>query len=192
MHVLYLSARERPSRPLKDVCGPSSYQMLPAMVALESSRRPCRDKMMYMDKTIWFRACILVFLFSLLLNFHIFPSNFQSNPSICYSFRFGPYSFNYYFLFEIIYKIRILFQFHPLLFFIFQILSQFFLLLFVLFEIIFLIDFFFYISILFNFFFFQSSLILIFWIAIFFTLIIFLNWFFFLFHPLILKWMTPR
>jgi hypothetical protein len=35
-------------------------------------------------------------------------------------------------------------------------------------------------------------LILIFWIAIFFILVIFLNWFFFLFHPSILKWMTPR
>ena len=80
MHVLYLSARERPSRPLKDVCGPSSYQMLPTMVALESSRRPCRDKMMYMDKTVWFRACILVFLFSLLLNFHICPFKFSKQP----------------------------------------------------------------------------------------------------------------
>jgi hypothetical protein len=110
---------------------------------------------------IWTRlfgfALAFLFFFSLSSSIFIFaPSNFQSNPSICYSFRFGPYSFNYYFLFEIIYKIRILFQFHPLLFFIFQILSQFFLLLFVLFEIIFLIDFFFYISILFNFFFFNQ------------------------------------
>ena len=80
MHVLYLSARERPSRPLKDVCGPSSYQMLPTMVALESSRRPYRDKMVYMDKTVWFRACILVFLFSLLLNFHICPFKFSKQP----------------------------------------------------------------------------------------------------------------
>jgi len=70
---------------------------------------------------IWTRlfgfALAFLFFFSLSSSIFIFaPSNFQSNPSICYSFRFGPYSFNYYFLFEIIYKIRILFQFHPLLF----------------------------------------------------------------------------
>ena len=146
---------------------------------------------------IWTRlfgfALAFLFFFSLSSSIFIFaPSNFQSNPSICYSFRFGPYSFNYYFLFEIIYKIRILFQFHPLLF---LYISDFVTILFI--TICFIWDnffnwFFFYISILFNFFFFQSSLILIFWIAIFFILVIFLNWFFFLFHPSILKWMTPR
>ena len=110
---------------------------------------------------IWTRlfgfALAFLFFFSLSSLIFIFaPSNFQSNPSICYSFRFGPYSFNYYFLFEIIYKIRILFQFHPLLF---LYISHFVTILFITICFTwnnFLNWFFFYISILFNFFFFNQ------------------------------------
>jgi hypothetical protein len=53
-----------------------------------------------------------LFFFSLLLNFHIWPLNFQNTFQLFF-FRFDPYCFNYYFLFKIIYKIRIIFQFHP-------------------------------------------------------------------------------
>ena len=53
-----------------------------------------------------------LFFFSLLLNFHIWPLNFQNTFQLFF-FRFDPYCFNYYFLFTIIYKIRIIFQFHP-------------------------------------------------------------------------------
>jgi len=51
-------------------------------------------------------------LFFFLLNFHFKPLNFQSNYLICFSFNFDPCYFDHHFLFEIIYKIRIDFQFH--------------------------------------------------------------------------------
>jgi len=95
------------------------------------------------------------FFFSSLLNFHVCPFKISKQP-----FKFGPYFFITIYLFEIICKFRILFQFYSLsIFFIFLVWSLLFWMLFVLFKIIFYIDFF-YNFILLKFFFYQIQSIL--------------------------------
>jgi hypothetical protein len=58
-------------------------------------------------------------IFSPLHDSHVNPSIIQGNPSSVFSFKSGSYFFNYHFVYEIIYQIKIYFQFHPSLVFLY-------------------------------------------------------------------------